>query len=861
MEKQKRSGASAEQSTGAAIEQLDCIHHSSDLTKIAATVNEGDEKSLLPDTKGAIKFLNEWPCERWVLTSIHPERRKATTATFGPETRDAAAKWIEVRQGVENIYFMVNPAIRDLNKKAKKTDVNGMVCLHVDVDPRAGEDLINEQERALRVLREYIPPPSAIIFSGGGYQGFWLLNEEQQISGDKYRIEELEAYNRKIELDLQGDHCHNVDRIMRLPGTINVPDEKKCKKGRVPALACVVEAKWTRRYSLDQFTRAPGKQTQNSDKAQVTLSSDLPRLGSVEDLPASVTDRIKSVIVHGGDPEDPKAYASRSEAVFGVACELVRAGVEDDTIASILLDPDYGISAHCLAQPRSQEYAARQIQRAKEKGKEKPTREFTDLGNAQRLIDLHGIDLLYAYQRKSWFWWDERRWLRDNGSRIDDLVKDVPMEIRQEASGISGEAMEQIRQQIFSWSKSSQTKERLRATHIVAQSLVAISPEEFDANDWVLNVANGTVDLRTGKLSPHSRDDRITKLAEVEYDANAKCPRFEAFLKRIMGWPTEREISELPRSELKAKKRRAARLVKFLQRAIGYSLTGSTVEQVLFICHGSGANGKSTLLEIIRAALGDYSRTTDTQTFSAQYSYNSSGPTENIARLHGARFVTAVESGEDQRMDEKLIKQLTGSDKITARFLHQNSFEFYPAFKVWIGANHLPEIRGQDHAIWRRQKAIPFLVTIPKSEQDPKLKERIVSEELRGVLAWMVRGCLMWQRRGLASPHEVDAYTQQYREDMDILGEFISAICKLGPAESATVGDIWNSYEQWCMENGEQPLKQRTFSRRLKDRGIRSDVMWDPDEKKSKRYYQGLGFKLMADEEPAQKELGGPEHW
>ncbi len=322
--------------------------------------------SVSPDTRAATDFLERWPCERWVLTSIHPEHRRTTTATFGPKTRDAAAKWIDTRQGKENIYFMVNPAIRDLNSKAKKTDVKGMIALHVDVDPRAGKTLKDEQERALRVLQEFIPPPSIIIFSGGGYQGFWLLNDEQKINGDQNRIEELEAYNRKIELDLQGDHCHNIDRIMRLPGTINVPDEKKCQKGRVPALAYVVEAKWTRRYSIDQFTPAPGKQTSSPTVASVNLSGDLPKLGSVEELPSSISNRIKAVIVQGDDPEDPTAYASRSEATFAVCCALVRAGVEDDTIASILLDPDYGISAHCLAQSRSKNYAKRQIERARE---------------------------------------------------------------------------------------------------------------------------------------------------------------------------------------------------------------------------------------------------------------------------------------------------------------------------------------------------------------------------------------------------------------------------------------------------------------------------------------------------------------
>lgn len=300
-------------------------------------------------------------------------------------------------------------------------------------------------------------------------------------------------------------------------------------------------------------------------------------------------------------------------------------------------------------------------------------------------------------------------------------------------------------------------------------------------------------------------------------------------------------------AELGRRKRSALRLVAFLQRAVGYSLTGRTNEQVFFVAHGTGQNGKSTFLEIVRAVFGDYARSTDTETFAANDRRDASGPTEHIARLHGARLVTAVETSEGQKLDEKLIKQITGGDKITARHLYQGSFEFTPTFKVWIAANNLPEIRGQDPAIWRRPKAIPFTVTIPKEERDPTLKDRIIAEELPGVLAWAVRGARRWLRHGLRPPPEVELFTQQYRSEMDIIGDFIKTRCVVTPDACSPVKTLLDAYNGSCEENGEQAITARTFGRRLKEHGFISKPMWDHALQKPVRYY--VGIRPLTDDE------------
>lgn len=318
-------------------------------------------------TMDAVQFLQGWcPEGPWLLTSIIPDGGKTDTVTFTSAEVAKLRDWIEGHQGVQNIYFTVNTTIRPMSVKPKKTDIRGMRAIHVDVDPRVGEDIEAERERALKLLREFKPAPTVIIDSGGGCQGFWLLDQEHRTDGSEELAAELEAYNLQVEVILQADACHNIDRIMRLPGTVNIPGEKKRKKGRVPRLATVIEVDWSRIYSLKQFTAAPRVQVAESSGPAVKISGNLPRLESLDELGPGVNDRLKAMIVQGTDPEEPNKYGSRSEAAWAVMCMMVRAGCTDDQIAAVILDPDYKISGHVLDQPRPQQYAARQIQRARE---------------------------------------------------------------------------------------------------------------------------------------------------------------------------------------------------------------------------------------------------------------------------------------------------------------------------------------------------------------------------------------------------------------------------------------------------------------------------------------------------------------
>lgn len=355
---------------------------------IAGIGSTDDQNCLLSGRTGdAVAFLESWfPDGPWVLTSIVPDGGKTDTRTFAAADLPRMHAWIDERQGVQSIYFTVNRTFRAMKKKPKKSDIAAAHALHVDVDPRVGEDLAEERERALRILREYDPAPTIIIDSGGGYQGFWLLDGDVDLTGepeDETRHHAIEDRNLQIEVKLQADACHNIDRIMRLPGTVNVPGEKKRKKGRLARLASVVDADWSRRYPLDAFPCAPRTLAPVDTVVaggRVALPPDLPRV-EVADLP--VTDHTKMLIVQGIDQDNPNE--DRSKVVWRVVCEMVRADCADGTIAAVILDPENKISRHVLDQPRPVPYAARQIERARDHAIDPHLREmndqFTVLGN------------------------------------------------------------------------------------------------------------------------------------------------------------------------------------------------------------------------------------------------------------------------------------------------------------------------------------------------------------------------------------------------------------------------------------------------------------------------------------------------
>lgn len=425
---------------------------------------------------------------------------------------------------------------------------------------------------------------------------------------------------------------------------------------------------------------------------------------------------------------------------------------------------------------------------------------FTDLGLAKRFVWKYGRQIRYVYPWKSWLFYDGERWGRDLSGHIPRLMKETVQLIYREASQ---EASQTRRKAIAKFAFSAEAEAKRRAAILSAQSEVGIPvlPESLDRDGFLLNVKNGSLDLRTGQLIPHDPGHMITKLAPVHFLQEADCPNWLKFLDRIF-------ISN-------------KRLIEYLQRVVGYSLTGNTSEQILHFLYGLGANGKSTFIKILMGMLGDYAIQTATETIMIRK--NGGGIPNDLAALRGARFVSAQEVDSGHRMSESLIKQMTGGDRITARFLHGEFFEFDPEFKLWISGNSKPAIRGTDYAIWRRVRVIPFNVQIPPSEQDKKLGEKLQGE-LPGILNWALDGCLAWQREGGLNPtEEVLLATEGYKSEMDIVGRFINERCSVDPRYVVAARDLYGDFKDWSEEQGEKwIMTQQAFGMRLKEKGFES---------------------------------------
>lgn len=445
---------------------------------------------------------------------------------------------------------------------------------------------------------------------------------------------------------------------------------------------------------------------------------------------------------------------------------------------------------------------------------------LTDLGNAERLAALKGGDLHYCHPWRKWLVWDGRRWRVDEEGRLGMAAKETVRSIYREAAGARGKLR---RQAIADHARRSESARRIRAMLELARSEpeVVVLPGALDTDPWLLNVENGTIDLRTGQLREHRREDLITKLAPVRFDPEAKVPTWLKFLERIMSGDAE--------------------LIEFLQRAIGYALTGSVRERCLFIAHGGGANGKSTFAEAVLGLLGDYGKRTPTETLLAR---RPGGIPNDVAALKGARFVVAAESDQGRKLAEATVKDLTGGDTISARFMRAEWFEFRPNFKLWLSTNHKPEILGTDRAIWDRIRLVPFNVTIPPDEQDRELGAKL-EEERPGILAWAVKGCVKWQQDGLRAPAAVTRATGHYRAEMDSLGSFIADRCLTKGHPLALAGALYAAYRVWCEKSGERPLTQRKFGLSLSERGF------SKRRSHGKRYWNGIGLlKQVPDGDP-----------
>jgi putative DNA primase/helicase len=426
--------------------------------------------------------------------------------------------------------------------------------------------------------------------------------------------------------------------------------------------------------------------------------------------------------------------------------------------------------------------------------------EFSDESLALRFAGLHATDLRYVASWSKWLSWTGKVWRFDETLATLDLVRRVCRAAASECN------THKVAKDIAS-AKTVAAVERLAR----ADRRLAANVEQWDADLWLLNTPDGCVDLRTATIRPHNAEDYMTKITGA--GPGGECPKFRAFLARI----TSNDVG----------------LQAYLRRVFGYALTGLTKEHALFFAYGTGANGKSVLVSTIGGVLGNYHVTAPAEMFTTGSAERH--PTE-VARLRGARLVTATETEEGRRWAESRIKTLTGGDVIAARFMRQDFFEFTPVFKLLIAGNHKPSLRSVDEAIRRRLHLIPFRVTIPPEERDKDLAEKLRGE-WPGIIAWLVEGAREWLLKGLEPPSAVVEATEAYIQAEDAFAAWIEECCDVGPGAMAQPNPLFLSWVEWARRSGEEPGSAKRFWETLAKRGF------EATKSNGVRRYRGIKLK------------------
>lgn len=752
-------------------------------------------------------------------------KNQTASGYFTPNYTGVAEKAVTKYDGGANIYITINPVDSALSARSpnklkgwmKETstdkDILRRVHLLIDADPRraAGISSTDEEKeyarKVIEAIREYLYekawPLPIYADSGNGYHLLYRIDLPNDPASNDLVKSCLLALDAKFSTEKVGidKAVFNAARISKLYGTMACKGESTCDRPH-------------RRSSLIEVP----------DKFDVVSEELLKELAA--QAPVAQRHTVKKSTALAGTPFDMQGFIDRQGLVIAYEKEdsngkkfiLEECPFNPEHKApdsSLFLHDDGGPGFHCFHDSCSG-YGWRELREKLEPGYydgqkngNRLSREYhlTDTGNAERFAEEHTGTLRYCRPWKQWMIWTGKAWIEDNTGEVDRLGKATVENILKE--GFNADSDEK-REKLIKYALSCEKRQKRYDMIYLAQSETGIPvlPSDFDRDTMLLNCNNGIVDLRTGKLRPHNRELLITKIINVSYDPSAECPQWLSFLEKIMNGNQE--------------------ILKFIQKAVGYSLTGLTKEQILFILHGKGANGKSTFLNTINDLLGNYAVNTPTDTFMLK---KNEGVNNDVARLRGARLVTAIESEEGKALAESIVKAMVGGDVIAARFLHAEFFEFKPCFKLWLATNHLPKIRGTDQAIWRRIRKIPFTVTIPDDEQDKDLSEKL-KEEFSGILTWAVNGCLLWQQEGLKPPADIVKATSQYKDDMDIIGGFLQEKCILDPTATIQIKELYEAYERWSIENKEKPVGKNTFNSRIadkdciKERGNSNILQW-----------------------------------
>lgn len=445
-------------------------------------------------------------------------------------------------------------------------------------------------------------------------------------------------------------------------------------------------------------------------------------------------------------------------------------------------------------------------------------RSWDDQGRGLRMRDQFATVLKFNAVDKKWFFFNGSYWQEDIGNqRVELAAERVANSIKKEKPELSFSTKTDEDKAMNEWYRfQKDSRSHMAKMHMIDEfkKYVIVKHGEFDKEDMLLNTESGYVDLSSGELHDHDIDKKFSHQTVAEYSDNVDAPLWEKFLNQIFNNDEE--------------------LIHYVQKAIGYSFTGSVDEQCLFILNGRGRNGKSVFSNVVSDVAGNYAKQMNVQTIVAKKNQSGSANSD-IARLEGARIVTSSELNEGDRFDESLVKQLTGGDKILARFLYGSEFEYKPKFKIWMATNHLPIIRGTDDGIWRRIKIVPFNIQIPKEKVDKRLEYKLKAE-YTGILNWIVQGAIMWQQEGLEDPEAVTKVIETYRAEMDPLDAFLEECCTTGQNYSIKAREMYDAYHEWAKESEEYKMSMTKFGREMRKKLLRV-------KRRDGWYYVGLKLK------------------
>jgi putative DNA primase/helicase len=439
---------------------------------------------------------------------------------------------------------------------------------------------------------------------------------------------------------------------------------------------------------------------------------------------------------------------------------------------------------------------------------------LTDMGNAEKMASMYRGEIRYVPKKKQWMEWDGNLWNPVDSTRIYALAKTVSAAWHVEADNEMNNGVQAaLRRHAY------KTENVLKIDHMIrlleSEDGIVTAASDLDKQAMYLPVKNGLVNLQTGQLEPANRDLLITHCANVMFDSEAKCPLWRKSLRDMMAGNDD--------------------LISFLQRAVGYTATTSQAEGVIFFLYGFGANGKSTFLNIVRSLMGDLGTQATGETL-LESNRSSSGPSSDIARLRGKRFVAISEIDDGKHLAEARVKSLTGGDAVTARLLHENEITFIPQITIWVATNHKPVVKNNDHAIWRRIVMIPFEVKFAKHQQDRRLEAKLM-DELPGILNWLIEGFMEWNRIGLSAPDSIERATGQYRSQMDMIGLWEAEKCIVDSKAEVLCSDAHASFSEWAQDNYNVSYTKNRFGRMMTERSYEK-------KKKPDMTYVGIGLRI-----------------